>query len=136
MNLFKEVARLCNVNFNEEFNIKGCDSNLYCFKEDGLYQLVNGQWVRNRSMLQDLLAGERVIYEKAFEPTEEQLYYYINFINYDISYAFFDGRTMDILNLYVGNCFRTYSDCEKHKDEIIQKVKEGEISGKYIQESA
>ena len=132
MNLYKDIVKKFDLKFNEEFNIEGAGDIVYCFKEDGLYRLANNEWCKANRMLLDLIAGDVKIKEKKFEPKQDEPYYYVCFITNNISYTFYEGKTMDILNLYVGNCFKTFEECEQHYEEIYQKIKGGEISGKYI----
>lgn len=132
MSLYKEIVKNFNLKFDEEFNIEGAGDIVFCFKEDGLYRLANNEWCKANRMALDLISGHATIKEKSFEPKADEPYYYVCFISNNVTYTFFEGKTMDILNLYVGNCFKTYEECEKHYEEIYKKIKAGDISGKYI----
>ena len=58
-----------------------------------------------------------------YNPPDGNLYYYVKKKDIICSAVFSKEELRHQLNKYAGNCFRTYEEAEKHKEEIIEKLK-------------
>lgn len=75
MNKMKEVAKLFNLELEEEFKIKGYEPTVYKFTEEGLcFISFLGEWAVSQYMLIDLLNGKNEIVKK-WKPEKGEVFY-------------------------------------------------------------
>lgn len=129
-NKMTELAKLFDLELNEEFNIEGYSSN-YRFTEKGLEYLSDfkNQWyTTSGKVLENLLLGVEKIIRKPFRPKDNENYYYVVWFfdsNWELTVKntyFTCGSAYDNLNRDSGNCFRTYEDAENAKYEVFKKL--------------
>lgn len=124
------LAKLFDLELNEEFNIEGYSPN-YRFTEKGLEYLSNvqNQWyTTSGKVLENLLLGVEKIIRKPFRPKDKEHYYYVAWYfdqNWKLSVTktyFTCTNSYDNLNRDSGNCFKTFEDAENAKYEVFKKL--------------
>ena len=130
MNLIPMIAKELGVEIGERFEIDGTDHDAgiyYYFTETELIQHVPFRipdYAQYR-MLADLIMGDKKIIKPPFEPKYGEEYWLVRLADDFEPYAddlTWNGDTIDYLNKYCGNCFRTEKEAEAHKYEIYEKL--------------
>lgn len=129
MNLIPKICELLGVEIWEKFRIKdesGVDEDFHRFTDCRLeyYDQAMCEWQESMRIL-ELIEGRAEVVKKPFEPKFGEKYWLVRFADDfeptpdDLSW---NGDTIDYLNKYCGNCFRTEKEAEAHKYEIYEKL--------------
>lgn len=129
-NKMAELAKLFDLDLNEEFYIEGYAPS-YRFTENGLEYLSSEQkkwYISSGKVLEDLLLGVEKVIRKPFRPKDNENYYYVVWFfdskwELTVKNTYFTcGSAYDNLNRDGGNCFRTYEDAENAKYEVFKRL--------------
>lgn len=123
MNYMKQVAEMLGVEMRERFDLKNAHN--YTIKDcyldnDGLH---NSRSIIIECDFADILNGNAEIIKRPFRPKFGDTYYTIKYCG-NIEFTKYEGVTIDLMAVYMGNCFRTEDEAEAHKDEIMAKFRE------------
>jgi hypothetical protein len=121
----EQVAGMLGVDMGERFNITHkIDGHIqrddYYFTEEGLMR--EGFRDSHRKSLSDLLTGKIELIKKPWKPRRDEYYWHISSCGI-IENDKYSEHTFDIVNIIAGNCFKTLTEAEAHRDEIMAKFK-------------
>lgn len=75
MNYMKQIAKMLEVELDEEFNVTGNNGDaLLIIKEDGIYRLFKSKWIKTNYFLDNLLTGKIEIIKKPILDDNEKEY--------------------------------------------------------------
>lgn len=123
MNYMNKIAKMLGVAIGERFDLKNAHNyiiNDCCLDNNGLR---NNRSILIESDFADILTGNAEIIKKPFRPKFGDTYYTIKYCG-NIEFTKYEGVTIDLMAVYMGNCFRTEAEAEAHKDEIMAKFRE------------
>ena len=103
MNHMEEIAKMLNINFNEEFEIQGY-TDKYILNEDGLFTKSDGNYCF--APLVWLLTGKLKIKRRPWKPKYGEDYYCVGEYGQVIKNRC-ENCWMDIMYYKVGNCYHT-----------------------------
>lgn len=124
MNIMEDIAHLLQVELEQEFATLDNPQATYKFTKDGLFQNVNGEWKRNRYILQALVTGESVIKGLEFKPQDGDVYYYYNISNLCVESTVYTGDNFDLYNRYNNNCYKTFDQAKRSEPVLIHQIRE------------
>lgn len=124
MNITKQIADLLGVEMEEVFSVSDNPTAEYCIKENGLMQKCNGEWKRNRYVLQSLICGEMTIVKQKFKPNLCDTYYYVNLNSMCIENTTWQCDSLDIYNYFNNNCYKTFEDCLAGDRKMVHEVRD------------
>lgn len=120
MNKIADVAKLLGVEIGEEFEIKGCMGK-YKITENGLVGAVSGY--NQPTTLTEILIGRDEIIKLPFRPKLDEKYYIILHYNLGSKFEVIKRTNIncyeDLVNIHIGNCFKTEQEAEQNKQKII-----------------
>lgn len=129
MNLIPFIAEKLGVEIGEEFKIKDYKGlrfeSYYKFDSDRLRTSDDRKKWTTSELLLGIVNGSVVIEKLPFEPTEGETYWFVKFTD-DLEprpdKLTWHGYTVDYLNKYCGNCFRTEEETEREKYNVFEKL--------------
>ena len=123
MNHMEEIAKMLNINFNEEFEIQGY-TDKYILNEDGLFTKSDGNYCF--APLVWLLTGKLKIKHRPWKPEHSECFCYIDQNGRCRSYGFDDDAHS--LNYYkLGNCYDTKAEAEIDREKWISFYASDEV---------
>lgn len=136
MNYMEKVAEMLGVELNERFNVIPKDKknsvNYTCWVDnEGLYRIAaqdkgnhnNYIAVKDEEILEKLLTGAYELVKIPWKPKTGNRYCFIGTSGV-IHNTTWINCAADIALYAMGNCYRTKAEAEKHKDEVLAKMKE------------
>lgn len=135
MNHMKQIAEMFDIEFGEVFylkengngNIKPCRYK-FTAKNMYVYNELDETWSEVSGTLVSVLRGDISIVKKPWEPDSGEAYYYLYYTTDEKSADVFCGRYShnsypDVLNVRLGNCFKTKEEAEKHQKTFTEWMK-------------
>lgn len=127
-NYIQDVAKMLDVELEEEFKIDSSDT-IYKFYKNGLCFQCGGAWLRADSNLIDLIKGDSKIVKLPWQPDVGDEYYYPSFDLKRVSYSRWNNETFDFAYKEANLIFRTKEECEAALPELRKKYLGGDKNG-------
>lgn len=139
VNLIEEFRIKNNLENMENFTVKGWEGSKFWVGNNYIYALDDGEnkegYYIGQEALCDLLSGNVTIVKKEkeykpFIPKEEELYYYFNLNVTNVNYLRIERSSFTskgyccMIDVLIGNCFRSEAEAEEHKDLFDKTIKE------------
>lgn len=124
-NYYKEIAKMLDLKLGEEFETRNEKLYNLMFTEDDFkcrYKNETNWMSTSTYFLEGVFSGADEIIKKPFKPKNGDKYHICGF---DLVYekTWIDD-VVDYKNYYCGNYFRTEEEALKHRDELVNKLKE------------
>lgn len=124
MNITEDICHLLGIELDQEFSTMDNPQATYKITKEGLFQNVNGEWKRNRYVLQALITGEYIIKGLEYIPNDGEVYYYYNISNLCVDSTVYTGDNFDLYNLYCNNCFKSFEQALRSEPVMIHQIRE------------
>lgn len=119
MATMKDLANLLGLELYEEFKIKGSGGR-YRITKETLEWTHAGIWEKSNPLIEELFNGTYEL--EPWKPKKNDVFYIVDIDGIE-SFIWKNDAT-DVALYKMGNCFKTEKDAEKHKEEILNKIKE------------
>lgn len=107
MNYMERVAQMVGVELGEPFEIAQYPAHLFAFNAMGVFNIEEAEPMTNVFVLRKLLTGEYQIIRQPWSPKEGDTYYYVDLDEDVIVTQYNSNNIHDVMNVRVGNCYRT-----------------------------
>ena len=121
MSYMKEVAKILGVELGERFRLYGLIHPLYYLEEDGLKAV--GQVGRFDDVLGKIMCGYKHIVKIPWTPKEGERYWAIGTKGKPSQLSYSNDFLIDILNVRLGNCFKTEEEAKENADNFLKYIK-------------
>lgn len=122
MNYFKDVAKIFDLNLNEEFHVVGI-ANSFKFTEKGLvfFNDEDKAWEESPSTLREILQGYLNI---VWKPKEDCVYYTYrrNGKHWEVFSTTWRGEVIDYLRLYSGVAYKTEEEAKENLEKDVNRL--------------
>ena len=125
MTKWKNVANIFDVELEEEFVIcKNEKKYKVKITNGGLMELKDNEWMVS-GKLNSIISGEYEIENKPYKPHVGELYFYYTDgtgMSYVLSNTVWEDTISDLINFYIGNCFRSENEARKGQEKLFTKL--------------
>lgn len=125
MNYMPEVARMLGVEIGEEFDILVNETEMLTH---GPYKITDNAIVdyvgcKTKTLLYGLLTGEYTLQKRPWRPKDGEFCWFVGGNGEILTDQFNASWSSHLALLSMGNCFPISGEAEKHREEMLRKIK-------------